>query len=124
MLLSADGFAVSLAESNVFNLLAPNFGALEKRQNRQRLLDVWLGSKLFRASGLAAPQIENQVLEQCHNASDFLRIVMDRIARAQGAERWAENSPEGILYLPCIRCLIPEALVVHIIRDWRDGRCR
>lgn len=120
MLLSAGGFAVYLAESNVFNLLAPNFGALEKRENRERLLDVWLGSKLFRASGLAAPQVEKPVLEECHNAGDFLRIVMDGIARAQGVERWAENSPEGILYLPLIKRLIPEALVVHIIRDGRD----
>jgi len=120
MLLSAGGFAVYLAESNVFNLLAPSFGALEKRENRQRLLKVWLGSKLFRASGLAATEVENQVLEHCHNAGDFLRIVMDGIARAQGVERWAENSPEGILYLPLIKRLIPEALVVHMIRDGRD----
>jgi hypothetical protein len=120
MLLSAGGFAVYLAESNVFNVLAPNFGDLGRRQNRQRLLQVWLGSKLFRASGLDARQVEHQVLEQCHHAGDFLRIVMDGIARAQSVQRWAENSPEGILHLPLIKRLIPEALIVHIIRDGRD----
>lgn len=120
MLLSSGGFAVYLAESNVFNLLAPSFGGLAKREDRQRLLRVWLNTKLFRASGLEAAQIENRVLEQCHNAGDFLRIVMDGIARMQGMQRWAENSPEGILYLPLIKRLIPEALVIHIIRDGRD----
>ncbi len=120
MLLSAGGFAVYLAESNVFNVLAPHFGDLEKRENRERLLRVWLGSKLFRASGLDAHDIEQQVLENCQTAGDFLRIVMDGIARAQGMQRWAENSPEGILHLPLIKKQIPEALVVHIIRDGRD----
>jgi hypothetical protein len=120
MLLSAGGFAVYLAESNVFNVLAPHFGDLSKLENRQKLLKVWVGSKLFRASGLDAREIENQVLENCGTAGDFLRIVMDSMARAQGMQRWAENSPEGILHLPLIKKQIPEALVIHIIRDGRD----
>jgi hypothetical protein len=120
MLLSAGGFAVYLAESNVFNLLAPHFGDLGKRANRQKLLRVWLGSKLFRASGLDAGKIEHEILEQGRNAGDFLRIVMDGIARQQGMQRWAENSPEGILHLPKIKRLIPNALVIHMIRDGRD----
>ena len=120
MLLSAGGFAVYLAESNAFNLLAPHFGDLGRRQVREELLQVWLGSKLFRASGLDAGQIENEILERCRNIGDFLRIVMGGIARAQGMQRWAENSPEGILHLPLIKRLIPDALVVHIIRDGRD----
>jgi len=120
MLLSAGGFAVYLAESNAFNLLAPHFGDLGRREARRKLLQVWLESKLFRASGLDALQIENEVLEHCRNIGDFLRIVMEGVARAQGMQRWAENSPEGILHLPLIKRLIPEALVVHIIRDGRD----
>ena len=120
MLLSAGGFAVYLAESNVFNVLAPHFGDLEKPENRQRLVKVWLGSKLFRASGLDARDIEQQVLNHCNTAGDFLRIVMDGITRAQGMQRWAENSPEGILHLPLIKKQIPDALVIHILRDGRD----
>jgi hypothetical protein len=120
MLLSAGGFAVYLAESNAFNLLAPHFGDLGRRAVRQKLLQVWLGSKLFRATGLDAGQIENEVLERCRNIGDFLRIVMEGMTRAQGMQRWAENSPEGILRLPLIKRLIPDALVLHIIRDGRD----
>jgi hypothetical protein len=120
MLLSAGGFAVYLAESNVFNLLVPRFGDLSVRSNRERLLQSWLDSKLFRASGLDANLIRQRILQDCRSGADFLRIVMGEICTLQGAGRWAENSPEGMLYLPVIKQFIPEALVVHIIRDGRD----
>jgi len=120
MLLSAGGFAVYLAESNVFNLLAPRFGDLAARENRKRMLEAWLGSKLFRASGLGAESVRERVLHDCRNPGDFLRMVMDRICESQGASRWAENSPEAMLYLPLIKRVIPDALVIHIIRDGRD----
>lgn len=120
MLLSAGGFAVYLAEANVFNLLVPRFGDLASRRNREALLGAWLNSNLFRASGLNADQISARILSECKDGGDFLRIVMGEICREQGAKRWAENSPEGMLYLPLVKSLIPEALFVHIIRDGRD----
>jgi len=120
MLLSAGGFAVYLAESNVFNLLVPRFADLSVRSNRERLIKAWLGSKLFRCSGLEAGDISRKVLGQCENGGDFLRLVMGEICSAQGMARWAENSPEGMLYLPLIKHLIPDALFVHILRDGRD----
>jgi hypothetical protein len=120
MLLSAGGFAVYLAESNAFNLLAPRFGDLSSRANRERLLEAWLDSKLFRASGLEAERVRQRVLRDCHNAGDFLRIVMEGICASQQMPRWAENSPEGMLYLPAIKQCLPDALVLHVIRDGRD----
>jgi hypothetical protein len=120
MLLSAGGFAVYLAESNVFNLLAPYYGDLSRRENREKLLAVWLKSKLFRATGLDSNQIEAEILENARNAGDFLRLVMDSIVHEQDAQRWAENSPEGTLHLPLIKQLIPDALIIHMTRDGRD----
>lgn len=120
MLLSAGGFAIYLAESNVFNLLAPRFGDFATRQQRRKLLRTWLNTKLFRATGLDSHEIERKVLEECHNSGNFLSIVMDEVARDQGMQRWAENSPEAILHLPLIKRQIPNALVIHIIRDGRD----
>jgi hypothetical protein len=120
MLLSAGGFAVYLAESNVFNLLAPRFGDLNSARNRERLLEAWLDSKLFRASGLQAELVRRRILLDCRNGGDFLRIVMEEMCISQGVTRWAENSPEAMLYLPAIKQLIPDALVIHIIRDGRD----
>ncbi len=119
-LLSAGGFAVYHAESNAFNLIGLRFGNLARRENRRALLDHWLRSKLFYRSGLTREEIEPKILDECRNAGDFLRILMDTIARKQGATRWAESTPLHLLYLPLVKKLVPDALVVHIIRDGRD----
>ena len=120
MLMSAGGFAIYLGESNIFNLLAPRFGDLRVRKNRQRMLDVWLGSRLCRVSGLERLQIEEKVAHNCQNAGDFLRIVMNELAHQQNAWRWAGNAPEEILHLKHIKETLPEALIIHVIRDGRD----
>lgn len=119
-LLSAGGFAVYHAESNAFNLIGLRFGDLAVRENRRAMLDAWLNSKLFERSGLTREEIEPRVLDECRNAGDFLRILMGTIARKQGMSRWAESTPLHLLYLPLIKKLIPNALIVHIIRDGRD----
>lgn len=120
MLLSSGGFAIYHSESNVFNLLGLRFGNLAKRKNRRELLDHWLRSPLFYRSGLSREEIEPKILEECHNAGDFLRILMDAIAHKQGVERWAECTPNHLLYLPLIKKMFPDALIVHIVRDGRD----
>jgi len=120
MLLSAGGFALYLGESNIFNLLAPRFGDLAIRQNRERMLCAWLGSALFRISGLSRGDVESRILDDCRNAGDFLRIVMDEVTQQQGVRRWAGDTPEEVLHLRNIKETIPEALVIHLIRDGRD----
>ena len=119
-LLSAGGFAVYHAESNAFNLLGLRFGNLAHRSNRRQLLDAYYTSMLFQRTGLDPQDIDARVMEDCRNAGDFLRIVMEAVARKQGVERWAECTPLHLLYLPLIKKVIPDALVVHIIRDGRD----
>jgi Sulfotransferase family len=120
MLLSAGGFAVYRAESNAINLLEPRFGNLSLKRNKERLMRAWLASKLFERSGLDARSITAKVMEECRNGGDFLRIVMEEIAHSQGVERWAECTPEHLLHLPRIKQTIPDALIIHIIRDGRD----
>lgn len=120
MLLSSGEFAVYLAESNVFNLLVPRFGDLSVLANRERLIDAWLQSKLFRATFLDAQQVRANLSSECRNGGDFLRIVMGEMARAQGVRRWADNSPEELLHACAIKEVLPEALFIHMIRDGRD----
>ena len=120
MLLSAGGFAVYRAESNAINLLEPRFGNLSLKRNKEHLMDAWLASKLFERSGLDAATIRARVIVECRNGGDFLRILMEEIARNQHVDRWAECTPEHLLHLPRIKETIPEALIVHIIRDGRD----
>lgn len=120
MLLSAGNFAVYRAESEVFHLLEPRFGDLSVARNKKHLLAVWFKTRLFTATGLEGEPLEERIMRECRNGGDFLRIVMDEMARHQGVKRWAECTPDHILYLPRIKQTIPEALVIHIIRDGRD----
>jgi len=120
MLLSAGDFAVYRAESNVFNLLVPRFRGMRTLRDRQELLDVWLRSRLFRVSGLEKEEIGGQILTDCHNGGDFLRITMEAMARKQGVRRWADCTPDHLLYMEEIKRQIPSALFIHIIRDGRD----
>jgi hypothetical protein len=120
MILSAGDFAVYRTESSVFNVLVPKFGDLSSRRQRQKLMDLWLRSKLFERSGLKKEEIREKILENCRSGGDFLRIVMDEIARNQGMCRWADCTPEHLLNIPQIKREIPEALIIHIIRDGRD----
>jgi|HubBroStandDraft_6_1064221.scaffolds.fasta_scaffold04622_5 hypothetical protein len=120
MLLSAGGFAVYLTESKVFDLVFPQFEDLSDRENRRKALNLWLQSKLFTLTGLDRDRIESTILNECRTGGDFLRTIMEEIARDQGVDRWAENTPEHILYLAKIKNEIPDAIVIHMIRDGRD----
>lgn len=120
MLLSAGDFAVYRSESNVFNLLAPRFGGMRSVSDRRELMGCWLRSMLFRVSGLDAAQIQAKITAECRSAGDFLRIVMEEVARVQKVRRWADCTPEHLLYMEQIKRQIPEALFIHIIRDGRD----
>jgi hypothetical protein len=120
VLLSAGDFAIYRAESQVFHLLEPRFGDLGVPANRRELLAAWFKSRLFTATGLQRESLESRIMAECRNSGDFLRIVMEETAQHQGMKRWAECTPDHILYLPRIKHTIPNALVIHIIRDGRD----
>jgi hypothetical protein len=119
-LLSAGGFAVYRGYLPVYKILIPRFGKLAKLENRKRMMQAWIRSKGFRRSGLDAGQLTEKVLGECRNGGDFLRIVMNEIARQQNVPRWAVYDPDNVLHVPRIKKDIPEALFVHIIRDGRD----
>ena len=120
MLLSSGGFAVYRSETHVFNILEAAYGDLRSPRNKKNLMKAWLGSKLFQVSGLNAAEIEARVMAECHNGGDFLQIVMGEVARKQNVGRWADCTPDHLLYLQRIKQTIPDALIVHIVRDGRD----
>src|SRR5207253_11086214 len=120
MLLSSGNFAIYRTESNVINLLEPRFGDLSNPRNQSRLLEAWYETRLYSLSGLDKPELEARVLAECKNGGDFLRIIMEEMCRKQGVERWADTTPEHLLHLERIKETIPNALIVHIIRDGRD----
>ena len=119
-LLSAGGFAVYRDYLPVYEVLIPRFGSLKNSENRRRMLSSWLRSKAFRRSGVDAARLTEQVLRDCSTGGDFVRIVMEAIARQQNVARWAAYDAENVLYVKSIKREIPEALFIHIIRDGRD----
>jgi hypothetical protein len=120
MLLSSGNFVVYRTESNVINLLEPRFGDLSVARNKRRLLDAWYQTRLYTLSKLEKGPLEERVMDKCKNGGDFLCVIMEQMARKQGVERWADSTPEHLLYLHRIKETIPNALVIHIIRDGRD----
>jgi Sulfotransferase family len=120
MLLSGGNFAVYRAESQVFNILEPRFGDLSSPRNRRALLTAWYQSPLFEKTGLRPDVVDGLMMEGCRNGGDFLRIYMEAMARQQSVERWADCTPEHLLYLKRIKHTIPDALIIHVLRDGRD----
>lgn len=120
MILSSGRFAVYRTETHAFNVVGARYRNLHVRRNRERMIDQWLKSKYFRLTGLDAEETRRHVMDDCRNPGDFVRIIMEDIARAQGVDRWAENTPEHVLYLQEVKRTIPDARIVHIIRDGRD----
>lgn len=120
LLLSAGGFAELHTQMNVFDVLEPIYGDLRARQNKQRMLKEWLHTKAFQVSGLNGEEIQAKVMAECRGASDFLRIVMEEIARSQGVDRWADSTPTNVPHMLRIKRDFPDAKFIHIIRDPRD----
>jgi hypothetical protein len=120
MLLSSGKFAVYRAESFIFTLFEPRFRPLNQPRNRRRMLDAWYKTRLFTRTGLEPSEIDARIMAECQNGGDFLRIFMEEMCRKQGMERWAETTPEHLLYMREIKKTIPNALIVHVIRDGRD----
>ncbi|HME01070.1 MAG TPA: sulfotransferase [Terriglobia bacterium] len=119
-LLSSGGFAIFRASWVVHDTLIPLAGDPRVLKNRRRLLDLWMQSGAFPRSGLEAEMIRERVLSECRTGSDFIRLVMDEVARRQGVDRWAAYNPDNVLFMPQIKRELPDALFVHIIRDGRD----
>jgi hypothetical protein len=120
LLLSAGGFAEFHTQMNVFDVLEPIYGDLSSTANKRRMMADWLDSKAFHLSGLDAASIEAKVMAECDSASDFLRIVMDEVARSQGVDRWADSTPTNVPHMLRIKHDFADAKFIHIIRDPRD----
>lgn len=120
LLLSAGGFARFHTQMNVFDVLEPIFGDLSSPTNKKMMMQEWLRSKAFAVSGLEANEIEARVMAECGNGSDFMRIVMEGVARKQGVDRWIDSTPTNVPHMLRIGHDFPDAQFIHIIRDARD----
>lgn len=120
LLLSAGGFAEFHTQMNAYDVLGPIYGSLDSPKNKSRMMDDWLRSKAFEVSGLEASEIRSQIMAECHSVRDFLKIIMEAVARKQGVDRWADSTPTNIPHMLRIASDFPDAQFLHIIRDPRD----
>ncbi len=120
LLLSAGGFAEFHTQMNAYDVLEPIFGDLSVPKNRKAAIAEWLRSKGFTVSGLDAIEIEAKILADCRGASDFLRLIMEEVARKQGVDRWIDSTPTNVPHMLRIQRDFPDAQFIHIIRDPRD----
>jgi len=120
LLLSAGGFAEFHTQMNAYDVLEPIYGPLTSPKNRARMMRDWLQSKAFEVSGLDAPQIEAEVVDQCRSIGDFMATVMNEVAARQGVERWVDSTPTNVPHMLHIAADFPDAQFLHIIRDPRD----
>ena len=120
LLLSAGGFAHFRTQMNVYDVLEPIYGDLRVARNRESAIRDWLRSKAFLASALDPDHIEKKLRADCRSAGEFLRIVMDEVARAQNVDRWIDSTPTNVPHMLRIHRDFPDAQFIHIIRDGRD----
>lgn len=120
MLLSSGGFAIYRGYLPIYKILIPRFGSMKSRAHREKILEAWLRSKGFRRTGLDAEPLSARILDECRNGGDFIRVVMDDVARSQHIHRWAMYDPDNVLHVERVKRDLPNALFVHIIRDGRD----
>jgi hypothetical protein len=119
-LLSAGGFAIYRGYLPIYKTLIPRFGPLDNPESRKKIVDTWMRSKGFARTGLDAAQLCAKLMAECRTGGDFIRIVMDEMARRQGVHRWAVYDPDYVLHVRSIKLDLPDALFIHIIRDGRD----
>lgn len=120
LLLSAGGFAEFHTQMNAYDVLGPIYGPLDSVKNKKRMMRDWLQSKAFRVSGLNGNKIESKIVSECRSVADFLRIIMEEVARIQGVDRWVDSTPTNVPHMLRIASDFPDAQFLHIIRDPRD----
>ena len=119
MLLSSGGFVLHTQETHAFDRIGPSFGNLASRRDREKLIEEWRNTNL-QNTNIKPVEIQARVLSECENVGDLLKLIMETMANDQKVGRWAEKTPDHILYLKEIKRTLPDALILHIIRDGRD----
>ncbi|MGK7877104.1 MAG: sulfotransferase [Xenococcaceae cyanobacterium] len=120
-LLTAHPKIASFPESKFFQYLVPEY------EPRRRSLGV--------ASRRLRPMLEQffeeigypEMKQHLPNMPQFLGQytrkfikILDRIAQKQGKSIWVEKTPEHLEYIEYIEKFVPEALIIHIIRNGSD----
>lgn len=115
-------------ESIVFSHFARAFDDLNSAETRKRFLEAFTTCDYFLLSGLSPGAFSARPFTTCAEA---FRILMDEIARRQGASGWIEKTPNHTLCADALARDFPDARFVGMIRKptdliasrlWMDGQ--
>jgi hypothetical protein len=96
------------------------YGNLEKRSNREQLVDDILSS--FPLQNWSPPPNRERFLAQIRvpTFAGIMDAMMSSWAHDQGKQRWGEKTPQHTFYWREILECFPDARFIHIVRDGRD----
>jgi hypothetical protein len=101
------------------------FASYETHWFGPEMRDAWKDSASPRQKWLRELyEVPDDVFEslkaEASSASDFFTRFMEYCTRRAGKRRWAEKTPDNIRHLDLIWQQWPDALVIHVVRDFRD----
>lgn len=119
LLLSSGEFPIYEAESRILEC-GVRYGRLSTARNFRRFERDYRRSRQFARSGLDPDDFFPRAMDRCDTYMDLLCFFMESMTATQGKRRWAEKTPNHILYVAALARAFPDAKFVHIVRDGRD----
>jgi hypothetical protein len=120
LILSSGEFAIYEAETLLLEVCQIKYGNLLSGKKYEKFMRDWLRSKQFYRSGLLADRFKLEAKKHCASYTDFLKFFMESIAKNQGKQRWAEQTPYNLFHMDILSKAFPDAKFIHVIRDGRD----
>lgn len=95
------------------------YGDLACKDNARRLLnDVATHPHVRRGKLIVDP--EAVLARPIRTYRGFVDAIFSCYAEAQGKSRWGDKTPSYTAEIDIVRCIFPDAKIVHLVRDGRD----
>ena len=98
---------------------AETFGDLTAMDNRRRLLEEIAESSWVRRGNLIT-DLDELVQLPAASYGELVDNIFSSYAARQGKSRWGDKTPGYITELDSIRAALPNARIIHLVRDGRD----
>lgn len=99
----------------------PSYGDLNHEQNRARLARDVLSHSRVKAWSLPldAGDVARQIAGE-HPYRRLVELLFETYARKENKRRWGDKTVHYVQWIPLLWEILPDARVVHLVRDGRD----
>jgi len=118
-MLAAHPRIASFPETHFFERVSPRFAAVgmasPRRRDRKRLLQF--------LTEVGHPEMKNLIPRYAvtlRRSVGALVEVLDALTLAQGGTVWVEKTPGHLHYIDLIKAHIPDARIIHLVRNGED----